>query len=84
MPFFVAAQGATKPVAPVRRRECSLNIPDGSASPLRQKTITRSFVPTQISTEPLVFSRSGNGLERLSADCAPTLSNELRARNRLC
>jgi hypothetical protein len=32
--FYVAAQGATEAVAPVRRRECSLNIREDSTSPL--------------------------------------------------
>jgi len=37
----VAAQGATKPVAPVRRRECSLNIREYSASPLAVNLILK-------------------------------------------
>ena len=31
--IFVAAQGATKPVAPVRRRECSLNFAETPPQP---------------------------------------------------
>jgi hypothetical protein len=36
---IIAAQGATEIVAPVRRRECSLNIRENSASPLAVQKI---------------------------------------------